>query len=198
MRSQRGIELTESGVGKLDRVIRLNGEKCDATSPATWETAYLWLEEIGALTRTDRIITVHESTPEPTPESMNVDELPSTDPRFRQAVEDAAVSDYFGPLLQGWLDHLATDWGFTPNQSQLQAVQRFFERHNLSPLQFDNFNKCRRALSDAGVFPQGMITEQTELRADGTPTGTPAVCTVTVISTGTQPFTRIQSDYEYI
>jgi uncharacterized protein YjdB len=36
-----------------------------------------------------------------------------------------------------------------------------------------------------------------ELRADGTPTGSPAVCPVTVISTGTQPFTRIQSGYEY-
>ncbi len=37
----------------------------------------------------------------------------------------------------------------------------------------------------------------TELRADGTPTGPSAVCTVTVISTGTQPFTRIQTGFEY-
>jgi hypothetical protein len=38
----------------------------------------------------------------------------------------------------------------------------------------------------------------TELRADGSPTGSPAVCTVTVISSGTQPFTRIQSGFVYV
>jgi hypothetical protein len=176
---ERGIELTASGIEKLNRVARINRATCDLTNSSTFETVFEYLDEIGALSRTDRIVAQRPVEEAPEPARVSLDELLETTPgtganlpKLRQAVEDAAISEYFGPLLQRWLDHLRDDWSFTPNEQQLKSVQRFFERNNLSPLTFDNWNKARRALSDAGIFPPNMKTmrEQADEEAENTRT----------------------------
>jgi hypothetical protein len=149
-----GIELLPSGVQKVWTVGLVNKGVVELRDADTWMKVYEYLCELpGALTRTDVIVTQQpaESAPqsEPTPK---IDE--------RQALEEQMVDEYYGPRLQGFLDHLKFVWNVTLDTEQILQIQRWFERNDV-PLTGENFGKLRREV--LGLYSQ---QEQAEIELE--------------------------------
>ena len=150
-----GVELLPSGVQKVHQAGLASKEFIELRDPETWMAVYEYLCELpGAFNRSDLIIAERLSeapaaTAEPPESAPKID--------YRQALEDQMVTEYYGPRLQGFIDHLRDVWNVTLSPEQMNQVQRWFERNDV-PLTGENFDKLRREV--LGLYSQ---REQAEI-----------------------------------
>ncbi len=150
-----GVELLPSGVQKVYRTGLANKGVIELRDADNWMKIYEHLCELRGFFNSKDIIV---NQPVPAPQTPAVE--PTTEVNERQAVTDSAVSEYYGPRLQGFLDHLRDVFRVTLDLDQIRQCQSWFERNDV-PLTGDNFGKLRREL--LGLYSQ---QEQAEIELE--------------------------------
>jgi hypothetical protein len=112
--------------------------------------------------------------PKPTPKPVPA---PAPEPTFDQVLNAHSVESREGrevlvnavnkahkeiaiPLFHQWVEHLSRDYkGFTISQEDAEYIIEFlFPRNNWNFMQFENWNKARRAMVAQGKWPDTMLT----------------------------------------
>jgi hypothetical protein len=81
------------------------------------------------------------------------------------------------PLFHEWVNHLSRDYkGFVISMEDATYIIEFlFPRNNWNFMQFDNYNKARRAMVAQGKWPESMLTpvERITKELESIPTSDP-------------------------
>jgi hypothetical protein len=84
--------------------------------------------------------------------------------RQGRAIAQELYNQEAAPIVQRWCASLLTRFQFDISQEHLSAVQRWMERRNRSPRDWNALEDCRRSLVRATIFPKTAL-DLDDLRA---------------------------------
>jgi hypothetical protein len=107
-----------------------------------------------------------EPSPEPRPLTLEdvlqqgTDGSRDSDKRLRDAAEFDWLNEH-RPMVDAFLNHLQTVWGFTPTDEQWKYIfgrQGLFVQKNWSHGDARNYDSARKFCARTGIFPSSMLT----------------------------------------
>ena len=170
-------KITETGKRKLQSLARLNLE-CDWTQIASWVQALALLRAANELSDAD-FVAVQSVAQPAQPESFD-DVLAKSDTFSREgrkqvaAAAMKAMSLECNQMFDAFYNSIVRNFGYSLNDSEVNAVVEFMKRHNLNFLKPSDWDRARVACVKAGLiersdllYPQEALSEAVE--ATGVP-----------------------------